>query len=238
MGTVLAISPGIASSVDQQVLSGNETGVLRAQERAIGAEFARPTVTFGGVSLGTRAPEFFERLAGRLQHRAHGRALSVNVENPGQEIVDGDVAPDGLSREPRDEPDQTRARAVRQAELQLRHLHAARDDIDDAAEAARHHGVDGEPHHLDRREHHRIEGGDPIIPRPIAEIARQRAVRVVEKDIGLRTRGKRGRATRGGPDIPGGPRHLGAPRPPSLRAALFPYLPPSRTAWYALCFLL
>ena len=96
---------------------------------------------------------------------------------------------------PRDEADEAGACAVRQAELVLRNLHAARDDIDDAAEAARHHAVDGEPHHLDRRQHHRVERGDPVVPRPVAEIAGQRAVCVVEQDIRLGAGRKRGRAS-------------------------------------------
>ena len=51
---------------------------------------------------------------------------------------------------PATKPDQAGARAVREPELGLRNFHAARNDIEDAAEAARHHAVDGEPHHFDR----------------------------------------------------------------------------------------
>ena len=57
------------------------------------------------------------------------------------------------------------------AGLKLSDLGAARGDVDDAAEFARHHPVDGCPHHLDRREHHGVERGEPVGTRVIAEVA-------------------------------------------------------------------
>ena len=100
---------------------------------------------------------------------------------------------------PADEADQPGARAVRQAELELRNLHAARHDVDDAAEAARHHAVDGEPDHLDGAQHHGVERRDPVVPRPVAEVAGQRAVGVVEQDVGRGTgRERRGASLRRG----------------------------------------
>ena len=120
-----------------------------------------------------------------------------------------------------------RARAVRKPELQLRHLHAARDDVDDAAEAAGHHAIDGESHHFDRREHHSLERGDPILSRPVAKIARQRPVRIVEQNIGLRTRGKRGRSSRGRGDVGGDRRDLDPARRPYLRGGFLQCLPPA-----------
>src|SRR5262249_30319897 len=142
--------PRIAAAVDQDILPGDVAGVLRAQIRAAGAELCRPAVAFGGIGRGPRLPDLVEALAARSQHAGHVLALGVAVENPRQQIVDGDVARHRLPRQPADEADQARARAVRQAELGLRALHAARDDVDDAAEAARHHAVDGEADHLDR----------------------------------------------------------------------------------------
>ena len=147
-------------------------------------------------------------------------ALCVAVEDSRQEIVDGDVAGDGLPRKPGDETHEPGARAIRQAELQLRHLHAARDDIDDAAEAARHHAVHREPHHFDRREHHRVERSDPFVPRPIAEIAWSWAVGIVEEDIGLWTGGKRGSASGAGGDIGGNRGDLDTGRRRNLRSGL------------------
>src|SRR5262249_15666398 len=91
-----SVCPGIASSIDQEILPGNETGVLRAEKGAIGAELGWPAVAFGGIGFGARAPELLERLARRLHQCAHVRALGVPVEDPRQEIVDGDVAGNGL----------------------------------------------------------------------------------------------------------------------------------------------
>jgi len=163
-------------------------------------------------------------LTGCLQHCADVGALRVAVEDSRQEIVDGDVAGDGLPREAGDETHEPGARAIRQAELQLRHLHAARDDVDDAAEPPRHHAVHREPHHLDRREHHRVERGDPLVPRPIAEIAWSRAVGIVEKDIGLWTGGKRGSASGPGGDIGGNRGDLHAGRRRNLRSGLLQHV--------------
>src|SRR5262249_47365420 len=126
-----SVCPGIAPSVDQQILAGDEAGVLRAQKRAIGAELVRPTVAPGGIGLGAPAPQLLKCLAGRLQHGADVRSLRVAVEDSRQEVVDGDVAGGGLSRKPGGETDEPGTRAIRQTELQLRHLHAARDDVDD-----------------------------------------------------------------------------------------------------------
>src|SRR5712691_2559197 len=131
-----SICPGIAPAVDQQVLAGDEAGMLRAQERAIGPELGRPPVAPGRIGLGPRAPELVEALAGLLEQAAHVLALGAAVEDAGEQVVDGHVAPDGLPREAADEADEAGARAVRQPELELRDLHAARHDVEDAAEAA------------------------------------------------------------------------------------------------------
>src|ERR1700756_4998040 len=96
--------------------------MLGAQKRAIGAELVWPTVAAGWVRLGACAPQLLEGLAGGLQHCADVGALRVAVEDFRQEIVDGDVAGGGLPRKPGDEPHEPGARAIRQAELQLRHL--------------------------------------------------------------------------------------------------------------------
>src|SRR5262249_43828127 len=65
-GTILScaasVCPGIAASVDQQILAGDEAGMLGAQKRAIGAELVRPTVAASGVGLGARAPQLLEGL--------------------------------------------------------------------------------------------------------------------------------------------------------------------------------
>src|SRR5262245_43863855 len=128
--------------------------MLGAEKRAVGAELGRAAVASGRSGGGALAPNLVEALAARVtallvEHAADVLTLRVAVEDARQQVVDGDVAADGLTRQPADEADQPRARAVRQAELVLRDLHAARDDVEDAAEAARQHAVDGEADHLD-----------------------------------------------------------------------------------------
>ena len=70
-------------------------------------------------------------------------ALRVAVKDPRQQVIDRHAAPDGLPGKAPDKADQTGARAVGQAELELRRLDASRDDVDDPPEATLHHAVDG-----------------------------------------------------------------------------------------------
>ena len=99
-------------------------------------------------------------------------------------------------------------------------LHAARHDVDDAAEAARHHAVDGQPHHLDVAQHHAVDRRDPVIARPIAEIAGQAAVGIVHQDVGLRTGLERGRAALRRRDV-GGDRGDGCAERTDFRCGAF-----------------
>jgi hypothetical protein len=92
------------------------------------------------------------------------------------------------------EADKAGTGAVRQSELGLWHFHAARDDVDNSPKPARGHAVDREPHHLDRTQHHVVECRDPIVARPVAEIAGQRPLRIVHQDIGSRTSANHGGA--------------------------------------------
>src|SRR5262245_32101445 len=187
---------GIAAAVDQQVLSGNVARMRRAEKGEIGAELFRPPIAPGRTGGGALLPDLIERLAKAIEHALDVALLRVAVEDAGQDVVDRDIAMDGLPGEACHEADKACARAVRQAKLELRDLHAARRDIDDAAKAARHHAVDGQAHHLDRREHHRIERLDPGLARPAAEIAGRGTVRVIEQNVGLRAGGERRRTSR------------------------------------------
>src|SRR5262245_9585743 len=79
------IRPRIASSVDQQILAGDETGMFRAQKRAIGAELRRSAVALGRIGRCSLAPDLIEALviqalAPRLQHAADMLALGIAVE--------------------------------------------------------------------------------------------------------------------------------------------------------------
>jgi len=64
--------------------------------------------------------------------------------------------------------------------------------------------------------------------RDLAKVAWSRAVGVVEKDIGLRTGSKRGRASRVGGDVGGNRRDLNAGCRRDLRAGLFQHVPLTR----------
>src|SRR5262245_8033449 len=118
MGKILSLQlcsvrPRIASSVDQQILAGDETGVLGAEEGAIGPEFGWAPVTPCRIGFGACVPELVEALAARSQHRIDVRALRAAVEDSRQQIVDGDVAGDGLAGKACDEAHESRACAVR-----------------------------------------------------------------------------------------------------------------------------
>src|SRR5580704_5104058 len=129
----------------------------RAEKSTKCAKLGRIAVAFCGAGFGALAKYLFEGLAAAGNEAADVAMLCIAVEYARQQVVDGDVARSGLPRETGGEIDQTGPCAIRQPELALRDFHAARDNIDDTAEAARHHPVDGEPHHLDRAEHHVVE---------------------------------------------------------------------------------
>src|SRR5437867_1098056 len=59
---------GVAPAVDHQVLSGNVTGVDRAEKGAKRAKLLRIAVALSGVGGGALAPELIEALSGRFQH--------------------------------------------------------------------------------------------------------------------------------------------------------------------------
>src|SRR5215831_19235888 len=76
---------GIASAVDEQILGGDISGLLRAEKRAIGAELGRPAETPGGVVTSALAPKLIVALAARRGHGAHMPLLRAAVEDAGQE---------------------------------------------------------------------------------------------------------------------------------------------------------
>src|SRR5437588_13098984 len=117
-----SIGPGVASAVDEQILPGDISGLLRAEKRAIGAELGRPSETPCGVAGSALAPKFIETLAARLEEGAHMPVLRATVEDARQDIVDGDVAHDGLACKTADEAHKPRARSIGQPELGLRNF--------------------------------------------------------------------------------------------------------------------
>src|ERR1700687_2530858 len=93
------VRPRIAATVDQEILTGDEAGVDGTQESKIRAELGGIAVALGGICGGAVAPGLVERFAGRGKHAAHVLALRIAVEDAGQQVVDRDVAADGLARE-------------------------------------------------------------------------------------------------------------------------------------------
>src|SRR5579864_8676226 len=119
---------GIAAAVDQDALPGNVTGLGRAKICTKRAEFGGIAITLCRAGGGALGKNLLEGLAAAGQQAADVAVLGVAVENSRQHVVDGDATGGGLPRQARSEVDQSGACAVRQPELGLRHLHAARDD--------------------------------------------------------------------------------------------------------------
>src|SRR6266480_2955863 len=148
-------SARVPSAVDQEVLTRHETGLGAADERAEVAELRGIAEAPGGV-----------------------RPVAV-----ADDLLDGPAT--GLAREPGDEAREPGARAVREPEDVDGVFHRARGDVDDPAEAAGDHPVDGRLDHENGRDHVRVDRPDPGVPVPVAEVARRRTARVVHEDVGL-----------------------------------------------------
>src|SRR5207302_8348830 len=82
-----SVCPRVAAAVDQQVLPSDEAGMLRAQERAIGAQLGWTAIAFGRIIFCTRTPKLVEALAGQFQHAAHVLALRVLSKMPGRRLL-------------------------------------------------------------------------------------------------------------------------------------------------------
>src|SRR5574340_945115 len=173
----------IRPAVEQQVLAGDEAGVGAAQEGAGVAEFGRVAEAAGGIGVHARAAHLLVGLAARLGAR-HERGLqAIGVERPGQQVVDGDVVLHGLARQSGDEAGEPRARTVGQPENVDGRLHRTRGDVHDTPEAARDHAIHRRLDELDRGQHVGIERPDPVLARPVAEIARRRTAGVGDEDV-------------------------------------------------------
>src|SRR5436309_4471070 len=200
----------VRPAVDQEVSARDEARVGAADERAELAELRRVAEATGGGGSVPVTHDFLDGATARLGLDGDGRAQPVGVEGAGQEVVDRDVVADGLAREPRDEPREPGARSVREPQDVDGVLHGARRDIDDAAEAARDHGVHGRRDEEDPREHVRVERLDPSVAVPLAEVAGRRTTRVVDEDVGRWARGEQRRAPGLGRDVAGDGGHADA----------------------------
>ena len=165
------------------------------------------------------------------------RSRSVSKE-PGSRLLIVTLWARDLAREPGDEAGEPGARAVGQAEDVDRRLHRGRRDVDDAAEPARDHAVDGRLDELDRRQHVGVERADPRRAVPVAEVAGRRSAGVVDQDVGLGTRGERRGAALRRRDVARDPAHRAAGSAPissavrrstsSVRATIVTSQPASR----------
>ena len=66
----------IAAAVDEQILGGEISGLLRAEKRAIGAELGRPAETPGGVGTSTLAPKLIVNSTALRDLAAHQAAAA------------------------------------------------------------------------------------------------------------------------------------------------------------------
>src|SRR6185312_7293542 len=164
----------------------------------------------GRMGLGARGVLLLEALAGLGGARPGRVAEPIGVERARQQAVDGDAVTDRGARHAGDEAGQARARAVAEAEDVDRRLHRAGGDVHDAPEAALHHAVDRRLDELDRRQHVGVDRLDPVVAVPVAEVARRRAARVVDDDVGLRARRQYLLAALFGRHVDGDRRHLHA----------------------------
>ena len=188
-----------------------ETGLGAAQIRAGRPELGGRPEPAGGLRVPVAVEDGLEVLAALARRDPDVAAQPVGVERPRQQVVDGDVVPDGLTRDPGDEAGQPGARTVRQAQRRDRRLDRDRGDVDDAAEAAVDHAVDGRLDELDRGQHVGAERGDPVLAPPVPEIPGRRTARVVDQNVGLWARGEHGGPAFLGRDVggDGGDRYTG-----------------------------
>ena len=181
------IHSGIATAVEQDVLRGQVAGL-------------------GGTNRRTKRPALRARHSGPPDWNARARPRPARSSCPGtgpscpgcggparrwrnarQQVVDGDVVPHGLARDAADETDRQRAPLDRPSSacgaLTLR------DTMLTMREAALDHAVDHAPDHVDGTQHHSVQGGDPVLVRPVAEVSGQRPVGVVDQDVRMRAGG-------------------------------------------------
>ena len=88
-------------------------------------------------------------------------------------------------------------------------LDRGRRDVHHPAELPLHHSVHRRPDELDGGQHVGVEGGVPVFEGPLPEVARGRAARVVDEDVGIGTGREHRRASFRGGDVAGHGAHPG-----------------------------
>ena len=81
----------VSATVNQDVLTSNESGVLAAQKRAGLAELIGVTKALGGRKFFTRFSQGFDALTGFGSRPRQGVFQAVGVKSAGQKVVDGDI---------------------------------------------------------------------------------------------------------------------------------------------------
>jgi enamine deaminase RidA (YjgF/YER057c/UK114 family) len=180
-----SVSARVGAAVGQDVLPRQVGRVGAAQKGADGAELVRSAVA-AGRDLGLLAgADGLHALAVFLAAAASVVAMRSVSNLPGSRLLI--VTP--LAMALRATPATNRsaaARAIAQAQDVDRRLDRARGDVDDAAEAARGHAVDGGLDQLDRREHVGVHR-HPGLAVPVAEVAGRRAAGVGDHDVEVDT---------------------------------------------------
>ena len=88
-----------------------------------------------------------------------------------------------MTRQTRYESGEPGASAVGQTQRINRRFHRCGRDVDDTPEAAFAHAIDDRFDEINRGQHVGVDRLDPVVARPVAEIARWRAARIVDQDV-------------------------------------------------------
>jgi hypothetical protein len=174
----------ISAAVHQHVLAIDVARMLAAQERAGGAELVRVAEAAGGGFCHTLHADFFRCFSGQFGGADEAAAQAVGFEAAGQQVVDRHAALGDVARDAGDETGQAGAGTVGQAEVVAWGLDRAAGDVDDAAPAALDHLVDGGLDQFNRREHVCVDGLEPDLAIPVAEVAQRWTAGGVDEDVG------------------------------------------------------
>ena len=82
---------GVCATVNQNVLTSDETRMLAAQKRAGLAKFIGVAKTLGRSEFFAGFGQGFDALTGFAGRTCQGGFQTVGVKRPRQEVVDGDV---------------------------------------------------------------------------------------------------------------------------------------------------
>ena len=70
----------IRATINQQILPGNEAGMLRTEKRTQRADLFSPAVTPGRIALAALFPQLLERFAAGRQHAANMIDLRIGIK--------------------------------------------------------------------------------------------------------------------------------------------------------------